>query len=172
MSLPQSLLVLSSLPLLPLLLLLLLEFPGNALCVNSTVRCEQGEEEDCSKCFAFLVEQVTQHDRNFFEIQNAFFPPNNSAPVFVTVTYHYQDDGGLEVVHNETWFWSTAIFYVWQPLNVFQFTSLLFSDTLLHTAEANLVLPARCAEASMEHKRLLTQRVSVVMVSTSACCCC
>ena len=134
-------------------------------CTNSSaVACEPGEEDDCSKCYAFLVEQVTQHDRNYFEIQNVFFPPDGPSPVFVIVTYHFQDHPGGKS-NTEIWFWSTSAFYIWQPLHVLQFTSLFFSDTKLQSANATLTLPLNCRHANDTYRKLLTQRVSFFVLA-------
>ena len=130
-----------------------------ALCTNNTVLCEPGEEEDCSKCYERLAWHVTHHDRNLFEIQNVFFPPNITSPVFVTVTYEYKDDFDNQT---EIWFWSTSFFYILQPLHAFQFNSMLFSDTQLLTSSLTLTLPLNCSNASEDHMTLLTQRVSCV----------
>jgi hypothetical protein len=141
------------------------------LCDNSTVKCEPGEEGDCSKCYTVLVEQVTKQDRNLFNVQNTFYPPDGQPPVFVTVLYIYEDYDGKskerivgdeeDTNNTEVWFWSKSVFYLFQPLHVFQFTSLLFSDTALQWATLNLTLPTKCANASDSHKKLLTQRVSI-----------
>jgi hypothetical protein len=138
------------------------------LCDND-VKCEPGEMGDCSKCYTVLVEQVTKQDKNLFNIQNTFYPPDGQPPVFVTVVYTYKDfddelkDGiytGDEEDSN-TWFWSKSMFYLFQPLHVFQFTSLFFSDTELQWATLNLTLSTECANASDSHMKLLTQRVSL-----------
>ena len=146
-----------------LIVLRLLFFLPLVLCDNETVLCEPGEENDCSKCYTFLAEQVTKHDRNLFEIQDVFFPPNGPPPVFVTVIYTFKDEVDFGDGKNitEIWFWSTSTFYLFQPLHVFQFTSLFFSDTQLQWSEANLTLPLNCENASEAHKQLLTQRVSL-----------
>lgn len=144
------------------ILQLLLLLPLMA-CTNDSVLCEPGEEGDCSKCYVVLAEQVTKHDRNFFEIQKAFFPPDTRSPVFVIVTYTYYYEGEnstLVTDATEIWFWSTSTFYLYQPLHVFQFTSLFFSDTQLEISEVRLTLPMECYNASEDHKQLLTQRVS------------
>ena len=143
-----------------LLLFLLLLLPG-VLGGNGTVICEPGEEDDCSKCYAVLVATIVEHDRNLFEIQNVFFPPNDSPPVFVTVTYEFKDIGGDDNggVQQQVLFWTTSTFYLFQPLPVFQFTSLFFSDTQLQSSEAFLTLPLECNNASEAHMILLTERV-------------
>ena len=143
--------------LLPFYLLMMV---WTALCDNDTVMCEPGEEEDCSKCYKVLASSVVYSDRNMFQIQNTFFPPEEESPVFVTVTYEYKDEYD-NTLQCEIWFWSTSTFYIFQPLNTFQFTSLFFSDTQLLTSNLTLTLPLDCYNASEEHKTLLTQRVSL-----------
>ena len=137
-------------------IVLLLVFPA-----ESSLSCEPGEEDDCSNCYKVLVSQVIDNDENQFRIQNTFFPPNKSAPVFVTVYYHYKDafKGSLSK-EAEVWFWSTSTFYLYHPLHVFQFTSLFFSDMNLLSSTVNLTLNSTCKDAHLDHKRLLTQRVS------------
>jgi hypothetical protein len=141
-----------------------------ALCDND-VKCEPGEMGECSKCYIELAGQVTKQDRNLFNIQNTFYPTDGQPPVFVTVLYVYKDSddelkdgiyaGDEEDSNNtEVWFWSKSAFYLFQPLYVFQFTSLFFSDTELQWAALNLTLPTDCANASYPHMKLLTQRVS------------
>jgi hypothetical protein len=71
------------------------------------------------------------------------------------VLYIYED------FTNNTWFWSKSMFYLFQPLHVFQFTSLFFSDTELQWETLNLTLPTECANADDSHMKLLTQRVSL-----------
>jgi hypothetical protein len=107
-----------------------------------------------------LAKQVTNFDNNLFNIQRAFFPPQDNSPVYVTVKYTFSDN--ITDAENETWYWSTATFYFFQPLNIFQFTSLLFSDTSLHSGEVQLTLPLQCADAHVNHMELLTQRVCFV----------
>lgn len=48
--------------------------------------------------YAVLVQNVTQDDKNLFAIQNAFFPPNSSSPVFVTVSYDPDNGSGVILV--------------------------------------------------------------------------
>ena len=139
-------------------LLLLFLLPVVSCVPDSSELCTPEEIANCS-CFAYLVEQVRENDKNLFEVQNVFLPPNATPPVFVVVTYRFQDAQGEENA-TEVWFWSTSVFYIWQPLHVFQFTSLFFSDTKLQYSEAHLTLPLVCVNANNSHKKLLTQRVS------------
>lgn len=122
-------------------------------------KCDHEEGADCSNCHSLLVSQVTEQDGNYLNLSSTLFPPNASTPVFVTVTYHYLADNGTEV-EQEVWFWSTATFYIFHPLHVFQFTSLFFSETRLLAAEVDLTLHSNCSAASEKSKQLFTQRVS------------
>ena len=140
------------------LLFYLLVIVSTALCDNDTVKCEPGEEEDCSKCYKVLASSVVYSDRNMFQVQNTFFPPEEESPVFVIVKYEYKDEANGTSYH-ETWFWSTSTFYIFQPLDTFQFTSLFFSDTQLLTSNVTLTLPLDCYNASKDYKTMLTQRV-------------
>ncbi len=134
--------------------------------VTEPAKCTPGEENDCSKCYSLLVENVTDDDKNIFNLTFAFFPPNTSAPAFVTVIYHYKDDFGNEIDINDTqvWFWSTSTFNLLHPLHVFQFTSLFFSDLGLESSEVHLTLHQNCRKTSEDHMMLLTQRVSFILL--------
>ncbi len=127
-------------------------------------KCRPGEENDCSKCYSLLVENVTDDDRNQYNLQYAFFPPNSSSPAFVAIIYHYyyKDAFGDEIDVNDTkvWFWSTSTFNLFHPLHVFMFTSLFFSDLEWEFSEVHLTLHQDCWKASEDYMRLLTQRVS------------
>ena len=56
---------------------------------NPAPQCDPGEENDCSRCFDVLVNQVVVNDRNRYNLQRAFFPPNEANPVFVNITYFF-----------------------------------------------------------------------------------
>ncbi len=114
-------------------------------------------EKNCS-IYMNLVSYVIEDDDNLFQVQKTFFPPNSSPPAFVTVRYNF----GIE---EEVWFWSEAFFYLFHPLHIFQFTSLLFSDINLASAEVTLTLPSSCCDASEDWLMLLTQRVSKITLA-------
>ena len=138
--------------LLPLFLL-----PAVSCVANSSEVCTPEEIANCS-CFSYLVEQVRENDKNLFEIENTFLPPDTTPPAFVKVTYNFQD-AGKEENGTESWVWSTSTIYLWQSFNVLHYTSLLFADDV-PLAGVNLTLPLQCKNASDVHKQLLTQRVS------------
>ena len=141
-------------------LCLLLLLPFQTVADDSEDICE-AEAKSCSQCYAALVKHVLMNDMNQFNLQNTFFPPNKSSPAFVTITYeYYQDNEPLN--ETEIWFWSTSDFYIYHPISVFQFSSLLFSDINKLSSELTLTLNQSCKSASIEFKRLLTQRVSLI----------
>lgn len=131
--------------------------------VSSTSR--QTIEAECSKSYKSLIINLLKNSTNFFNMQMAFFPVNSTTPDFVIVTYHYDSESnvstGLETELNKTvWFWSSAVYFFYHPIRIFQFTSLVFSDPFLQQSSLELYLPAECSRASDDYMKLLTQRVS------------
>ena len=126
-----------------------------------------GDNSDHSECRVYraLATELLKDDRNFYNLQNVFFPPNGGSPVFVTVEYHYFDDdnnvtSSLNTTLDTIYFWSSAVYFFFHPVRVFQFTSLLLSDPSLRYDEVNLFLPANHSNANSNCMVLLTQRVS------------
>ena len=159
-------------------LLLIVLLPATVFADNSTVMCEPGEET-CSECYELLAFQVTRHDKNLYNVQRIFFPPNKPPPDFVIIFYHFnksEDDNIImpeayyvnestpqEDNVTEVWFWTTSTFYIFQPLHVFQFTSLFFSIVAVdHHSTLHLILPSDCQNAPGEFKQLLAQRVRAI----------
>ena len=150
------------------LLVLFLLLSLFALHVDGGIECSAGKDS-CQDCYAKLVSQITDRDENQFNLQKAFFPPDKSSPVFVTVHYRFVDscnsfgtDDDAMQMSNDTkvWFWSETIFYLMQPIHVLQFTSLLFSNTDTSSSEVCFELDPECYGVSDDFLRLLTQRVS------------
>ena len=132
---------------------------------------DPGEEDDCAKCYAVLANELFINDRNRYNLQKAFFPPDVENPFFVTVTYIFTrnltGDGSTNYtepgpgINSETWIWTLSSSYLFQPLESIQFTSLFFSDPSLRENNVTLYLRPRCQNSSDDFKLLLTQRVSV-----------
>ena len=134
--------------------------------VANTFGCEPGEMK-CSKCFDVLVNEILSSDRNRYNLKRAFFPPDTSNPVFVTVTYYFtrnmSGNGSTDyslTSPNQIWFWTQSTFYLFQPVESLQFTSLLFSDPSLRKSNVSLYLEPNCMEANLNMLKFLTQRVS------------
>ena len=125
----------------------------------------QTTEAECSLCYEALVINLLKNSTNFFNLQTAFFPSNNTMPDFVIVTYHYDSETNVSSpeVNKTVWFWSSAVYFFYHPIRIFQFTSLVFSDPLLQQSNLELYLPAECSKASDAYMKLLTQRVSYLL---------
>ncbi len=141
--------------------------PMNTSVAADTMTGCEPEENVCSKCYDVLVNEIISNDRNRFNLQNAFFPPDTENPVFVTVTYYFtrniSGDGSTNyslTTPNQTWYWTKSTFYLFQPIQSLQFTSLLFSDIPSREAEVSLYLQPDCENADISMTQLLTQRVS------------
>ena len=141
-------------------LCLLLLLPFQTVADEFEVTCQADEANNCSQCYAALVKHVLTNDMNQFNIQNTFFSPEKASPAFVTISYEYYKDNETSPNATTIWFWSTSTFYIYHPLPVFQFSSLLFSDISKQTSELTLKLDLACMDARTEFMRLLTQRVS------------
>ncbi len=134
--------------------------------VANTFGCEPGEIK-CSKCFHVLVNEIISSDRNRYNLQRAFFPSDTSNPVFIAVTYYFtrnmSGNGSTDyslTSPNQTWFWTQSTFYLFQPVESLQYTSLLFSDPSLRESNVSLYLEPNCMETDPDMLKLLTQRVS------------
>ena len=104
---------------------------------------DDGDDDDHSECHIYraLATELLKDDRNFYNLQNVFFPPNDGIPVFVTVKYHYFDDDNntMNSRSNTTYFWSSAVYFFFHPVRVLQFSSLLLSDPSLRYSEIHLL---------------------------------
>ena len=145
----------------------LLESPSN-ICRPSP-QCDPQEENDCSKCYDLLANELVISDRNRFNLQQAFFPPNDSNPAFVAVTYHFIRNATGPTNYSmaadgpkQVWFWTQSTFYLFQPIESLHFTSLLLSDRIQSSKKVSLYLQPSCEESSTDMMRLLTQRVSLL----------
>ena len=134
--------------------------------VSDDFQCEP-EENECSKCFDVLANELFIIDRNRYNLQRAFFPPDIANPVFVSVTYYFTRNMSGDGFTNYSlstpsmnWFWTQSTFYLFQPLEFLQFSSLFFSDPSLRETTLSLYLQPNCSEVSLDMMKLLTQRVS------------
>ena len=120
-----------------------------AECLNQSQRCDE--------CYDTLAKSLVNMRNNKYYLRRMFYPLEKSSPVFVTVTYQYNDSS----VPNQTWYWSAGVFYFIQPLEVFQFTSLLFGNPSWRSSDLTLMLPAECASASEDFMTELTEQVRI-----------
>lgn len=134
------------LPFLLFLLLLLRMKPATA------------DSQTCSKSYAVLEDSLLSNSENRFNLLKAFFPPKEARPIFVTVTYTFNNATN----ESSVWYWSESEFYLIQPLEIFQFTSLLFANMAYRQSTVELQLDAQCVGASHDLMEMLTQRVSAL----------
>ena len=130
--------------------------------------CEPGMDT-CSGCYSVLFNEVFINDRNRYNLQRAFFPADNTNPVFVTVRYYFtrnmSGNGSTDyslTSPSEIWYWTQSTFYLFQPIFSLEYTSLLFTDTSLRESKISLFLQPDCLDADSAMMELFTQRVSTV----------
>lgn len=124
----------------------------------------------CSSDFYLLEENVLSNTQNRFELLRTFFPSKGVHPVFVEVNYRFVNGSNSEEQSSALWYWSVAEFYFVQPLEIFQYTSLFFSNFEYRKSTLEITLAAECADASHEKMELLTQRVRSQYPRTQALC--
>ena len=114
--------------------------------------------ESCSECYLTLKESLLSRDDNIQNLSAAFFPWNASNPIFVTVTYNFNNSNQSEV-----WYWTTDSSYLFFDITTFQYLSLFFSKpATLFSQKVILTLDEDCIEAALNDDKmfkLLTQRV-------------
>ena len=129
----------------------------------STVDDVELRDDPKNPCYIYkaLATELLEDDRNFYNLQSVFFSPNSGSPVFVTVTYHYEDNNAtMSCSSTSIFFWSSAIYFFFHPVRIFQFTSLLFSDPALRFDKVDLYLSSNYSSVDSECMILLTQRVN------------
>ena len=60
-------------------------------CKKVMCRPEIDEFDACSISYTSLAKALLYDDRNFYTMQSMFFPPISTSPVFVAVTYVYNN---------------------------------------------------------------------------------
>ena len=127
--------------------------------------CEPGEVNS-STCYNVLVNELFINDRNLYNLQRAFFPPDTANPVFIRVTYFFtrnmSGDGTTNyslTIPSMNWIWTESTFYLFLPVESLQYTSLLFTDPSLREGDVSLYLQPSCLGADLNMIKLLTQRV-------------
>ena len=117
-------------------------------------------QDTCSLSFSVLENSLLSSEQNRFNLLRAFYPSRDAQPVFVTVNYTFISDDNSSV-DSRTWYWSESEFYLIQPLEIFQFTSLFFSNFAYRQGTVDLMLGPGCAETTTDRMEMLTQRVSL-----------
>lgn len=110
---------------------------------------------NCSTNFYTMEQSLLSSTDNRFNLALGYYPSRLAHPVIVKVDYTFKD---LNV--SQRWFWSESEFYFIQPLEVFQFSSLLFSNLVYRRSQLAIQLDTDCSTAPQEYFTLLTTRVS------------
>ena len=129
---------------------------------SAAVKCRH-QSQNCDACYDTLADSLMNMRNNKYNLRRVFYPLERESPVFVTVTYQYDDSS----VPNQMWYWSAGVFYYLQPLEVFQFTSLFFGNPNWRSNNITLILPAECASASEEFMTELTEQVRTTHIITA-----
>ena len=111
--------------------------------------------QTCRDNYSMLANTLLRNDDNKYQLSLVFFPTDRTPPSFVNVTYKYDDTD----ITDETWLWSAGAFYFFQPLRIYQFSSLFFGIPHFRSGNVTLMLPAECANAQVQIMETLTQRV-------------
>ena len=150
----------------PALLSLLSLYVVFLVSISQSMADDMDTQTECSSNFFAMEQSLLQSTDNRFNLMTAFFPPRKAHPVIVRVTYSFNadisEDNSSTTNTPYIWFWSESEFYLIQPLEVFQFTSLLFGNRPYRQSDLDIVLDANCSQASDEFYLLLTTRVRYV----------
>ena len=95
---------------------------------------------NCATCYQTFANALINTADNKYRLSRAFFPISAASPVQVDVSYLRKSDEA-EV---EKFFWLMGGFYVFQPLDVFIYRSLLFSPPNFRKDYVSVVLPDEC----------------------------
>ena len=134
--------------------------------------------DNCATCYQTLVNALIDTEDNKYHLEKTFFPDDSVRPVQVTVEYlpvsDTEDvDYDVNCTANNTncatnldttWYWIMGEFYVYQPLDVFVYRSLLFAPPQWRQKSVELYLPNQCFIDSGNYNDFfghLTQRVSI-----------
>lgn len=125
-------------------------------------QCQSGGDElpfttdrNCVTSFTVLEDDLLSQEQNRYNLLKTFYPPRGALPVFITVTYTFGESQNQSV-----WYWSESEFYLIQPLDVLQYTSLFHSNFDYRQGKLDLRLHNDCMETGSEYMEILTQRVS------------
>ena len=112
------------------------------------------DSEFCRSDFYVLEKDLLSRSDNRFNLTKTFFPPRDAHPVIVEVIYVFEGSEETDV-----WFWSESMFYLVQPLDIFQYTSLFFSNLSFRKKVVTVTLSTNCSRVDHEFLMILTQRV-------------
>ena len=95
---------------------------------------------NCKTCFQTFANALVNSGDNKYRISSVFFPIDNISPVQVKVTYISTSDA----TGRKIWYWLNGGFYIFQPLELFEFRSLFFSPPAWNKESVTILLPDNC----------------------------
>jgi len=120
------------------------------------------EGHTCNEDYRTLANALLKTSDNQYQLSIAFYPTNRAPPAFVKVIYRYDNTN----ITDQEWLWSAGAFYFFQPLRIYQFTSLFFGNPEFRSSTVILTLPANCSDVPAALMETLTQRLKLI-ASTS-----
>ena len=126
--------------------------------------------DNCATCYQTLANALLNTGDNKYQLSKAFFPHDAVQPVVVKVVYKPDtqcnttncSDSEQDPDDNttSTWYWLAGEMYVYQPLEIFLYRSLLFSPPWWRQQCLVLCLPEPCLSMTDSNiTKFLTQRV-------------
>ena len=118
---------------------------------------------NCATCFQTLANALINTGDNKYQLSNTFFPTADVSPAQVTVTYVFLSNDSSTAIE-EKWYWLNGGFYVYQPLQIFFYRSLMFSHPAWRRRSVTLYLPVNCLPTGKNNETglsFLTQRVRI-----------
>ena len=108
----------------------------------------QGEEdfEECSTKKSVLLKALYSTSDNQYELERAFAPPKPGVTTsrYIKVIYSFADEDGHYGDCNVKYTWAIGGFFLIQPPQIFELTSLLFSIPGSNRSSITLKLPYHC----------------------------
>lgn len=115
--------------------------------------------QNCNEDYGALATTLINTSDNKYQLSITFFPTQTTPPVFVNVIYRYDNTN----LPDQKWLWSAGAFYFFQPLRIYQYTSLFFGNPEFRSGTVTLTLPATCSNAPAPLMETLTQRVRDIL---------
>lgn len=112
--------------------------------------------DNCATCYQTFANALINTADNKYRLSRAFFPIDDAPSVQVKVTYQTN----VTVPRSKVYFWIVGAFFIFQPLDVFLYRSLLFSLPIYRSESLTIILPDTCFD-NEEFFEFATQRVSL-----------
>lgn len=109
--------------------------------------CSKGQYENCSTNRTVLENAFFETGTNLNELDHVFFPLRTESSKFAIVNYTFLDANGIADDNcTVTYIWAVGDALFLQPPQIFQLTSLLFSNPANDLKKLSLQLPYHCQQ--------------------------